>query len=227
LDIKDSMDHLCRKLGYRFDDKELLKIALTHRSAGNRNNERLEFLGDAILGFVIADRLYRYFPEADEGQLSRLRAVLVKKESLAEVARVLELGNYLNLGPGELRGGGHSRDSILADSLEALLAAIYLDNGYETVRTVILRLFEDRVENLSPDDQLKDPKTGLQEFLQGRGLSLPAYEIAQVTGEQHEQTFIVTCTIPDLGIEATGRGGSRRKAEQAAAAQLLKTLSDG
>lgn len=220
----DSPDRLCKTFGYRFIDPELLKTALTHRSAGNRNNERMEFLGDAVLGFVIADRLYQHFPDADEGQLSRLRAALVKKDSLAEVGQALELGNYLKLGPGELRGGGHSRGSILADGLEALLAAVYLDGGYEAARSVILQLFEAKIEDLSPADQLKDPKTGLQEFLQGRGLNLPTYEIAQVMGEQHEQTFVVTCVVSDLGLEATGRGGSRRKAEQDAAEQLLKKL---
>jgi ribonuclease-3 len=224
--LRNSTDRLCRAFGHQFADNELLARALTHRSAGSRNNERLEFLGDAILGFVIADRLYHHFPEADEGQLSRLRAALVKKEYLAEVARRLELGNYLTLGTGELRGGGHTRDSILADSLEALLAAVYLDAGYETARSVILRLFEDRIGQLSPEDQLKDPKTGLQEFLQARGLSLPNYEIAQVDGEQHQQIFVVTCIIPDLELEAIGRGGNRRKAEQAAADQLLKTLQN-
>lgn len=225
--MRESTDRLSSALGYRFVDPELLEIALTHRSAGNRNNERLEFLGDAILGFVIADRLFQRYPDADEGQLSRLRAVLVKKDSLAGVARELELGNYLKLGSGELRGGGHDRDSILADSFEALLAAVYLDGGYEAAHSVVLQLFEAKIEKLSPADQLKDPKTGLQEFLQGRGLNLPNYEISQIIGEQHEQTFVVTCVIPDLGLEATGRGGSRRKAEQAAAEQLLKTLRDG
>ena len=225
--MREPPDRLSSVLSYRFANDELLEIALTHRSAGNRNNERLEFLGDAILGFVIADRLYQSFPEADEGQLSRLRASLVKKDSLARIARELELGKYLKLGPGELRGGGQSRNSILADSLEALLAAVYLDGGYEAARAVILSLFETRIEQLSPADQLKDPKTGLQELLQGRGLNLPVYEISQISGEQHEQIFVVTCMLPELGLEATGQGGSRRKAEQAAAAQLLKTLSDG
>ena len=225
--MRDSTDRLCHVLGHRFTDLELLETALTHRSAGNRNNERLEFLGDAILGFVIADRLYQHFPDADEGQLSRLRATLVKKDCLAEMARKLELGNYLKLGQGELRGGGHSRDSILADSLEALFAAVYLDGGYEAVRSVILGLFDDRVEKLSPDDQLKDPKTALQEFLQGRGLNLPNYEISQIIGEQHDQIFVVTCIVPDLGLEATGRGGSRRRAEQAAADRLLQIVQNG
>lgn len=225
--MREPPDRLSSVLSYRFANDELLEIALTHRSAGNRNNERLEFLGDAILGFVIADRLYQSFPEADEGQLSRLRASLVKKDTLARIALELELGKYLKLGPGELRGGGQSRNSILADSLEALLAAVYLDGGYEAARAVILSLFETRIEQLSPADQLKDPKTGLQELLQGRGLNLPVYEISRISGEQHEQIFVVTCMLPELGLEATGQGGSRRKAEQAAAAQLLKTLSDG
>ncbi len=224
--MREPTDRLCSVLGYRFSDQEILETALTHRSAGSRNNERQEFLGDAILGFVIADELWRQFPEADEGQLSRLRAKLVKRESLAEVARELELGRYLLMGPGELRSGGPSRDSTQADAVEALLAAVYLDGGYTAARDLILRLFGERVRSLSPEAQEKDPKTRLQEYQQARGLPLPSYEITEVTGEPHDQTFSVRCSIPDSDLESVGRGGSRRKAEQAAAKQLLANLND-
>ncbi len=224
--MREPAERLCRTIGYQFSDRELLETALTHRSAGARNNERQEFLGDAILGFVIADALWRQFPEADEGQLSRLRAKLVKRESLAKVARQLELGRYLLLGPGELRSGGQSRDSTQADALEALLAAVYLDGGYEAAHALILRLFGERVRTLSPDAQAKDPKTRLQEHQQAKGLPLPLYEITSVTGDPHDQTFTVRCSIPGSDTESTGSGASRRKAEQAAAEQLLETLYD-
>jgi ribonuclease-3 len=219
-----SSERLCRTIDYQFVDGKLVEIALTHRSAGSPNNERLEFLGDAILGFVIADELFRSFPTADEGQLSRLRAGLVRKETLARVGRELDLGKYLVLGPGELRSGGQSRDSILADSLEALLAAVYLDGGYESVRTIILNLFNDRVRSLSLDSHQKDPKTRLQEFLQARQLSLPEYETLEISGDQHAQTFVVKCLVKALGMEVTGDGSSRRKAEQEAAGRMLELL---
>jgi ribonuclease-3 len=219
-----SSERLCRTIDYQFVDGKLVEIALTHRSAGSPNNERLEFLGDAILGFVIADELFRSFPTADEGQLSRLRAGLVRKETLARVGRELDLGKYLVLGPGELRSGGQSRDSILADSLEALLAAVYLDGGYESVRTIILNLFNDRVRSLSLDSHQKDPKTRLQEFLQARQLSLPEYETLEISGDQHAQTFVVKCLVEALGMEVTGDGSSRRKAEQEAAGRMLELL---
>ncbi len=224
--MREPADRLCNAIGYRFTNRELLETALTHRSAGAQNNERQEFLGDAILGFVIADELWGQFPEADEGQLSRLRAKLVKRDALAAVARQLELGRYLLMGPGELRSGGQSRDSTLADALEALLAAVYLDGGYEAARTLILRLFDERVRSLSPDAQEKDPKTRLQEYQQARGLPLPDYEITKVTGEPHDQTFTVRCSIPGSDRESSGSGASRRKAEQAAAKQLLANLND-
>jgi ribonuclease-3 len=219
-----SSERLCRAIDYQFVDGKLVEIALTHRSAGSPNNERLEFLGDAILGFVIADELFRSFPTADEGQLSRLRAGLVRKETLARVGRELDLGKYLVLGPGELRSGGQSRDSILADSLEALLAAVYLDGGYESVRAIILNLFNDRVRSLSLDSHQKDPKTRLQEFLQARQLSLPEYETLEISGDQHAQTFVVKCLVEALGMEVTGDGSSRRKAEQEAAGRMLELL---
>jgi ribonuclease-3 len=204
----------------------LIETALTHRSAGSSNNERLEFLGDAILGFVIADEIYRQLGEADEGQLSRLRAGLVNRDSLADIARELDLGRYLNLGPGELRSGGQSRSSILADALEALFAAIYLDGGYPRAREFILHLFNDRLTELSQQSAGKDPKTRLQEYLQARKQELPSYEIEDVSGKQHDQIFTVRCTVVSLKAGALGRGGSRRKAEQAAADQILRSLRE-
>jgi ribonuclease-3 len=221
-----SSERLCRTIDYQFVDGKLVEIALTHRSAGSPNNERLEFLGDAILGFVIADELFRNFPQADEGQLSRLRAGLVRKETLAQVGSELELGKYLALGPGELRSGGQSRGSILADSLEALLAAVYLDGGYESVRSIILKLFNQRMRSLSLDSHQKDAKTRLQEYLQAQQINLPLYETLDVSGEQHAQTFVVKCVVQALEIEATGTGSNRRKAEQDAASRVLESLQN-
>lgn len=222
----EPLDQLCRKLGCQFTEESLLRQALTHRSAANRNNERLEFLGDALLGFVIADELYRSFPDANEGQLSRLRARLVKKETLAAIARKLELGNYLKLGAGELRTGGHARDSILADSLEAVFAAIYLDSGYRSARKAVLNQYRKRIAELSPEAQGKDPKTRLQEYLQARKKSLPSYTIVEVGGEQHQQYFEVECRVDELNLLCHGSGGSRRKAEQMAASHILELLPD-
>jgi len=223
--LREPTERLLQVIGYNFGNPQLADYALTHRSVGGINNERLEFLGDAILGFVVADELYARFKEADEGQLSRMRAGLVKGESLATLARDLELGKYLKLGAGELRSGGQSRNSILADALEALLAAIYLDGGYDAVRQVTLHLFQERLESISPDSHQKDPKTRLQEFLQGRGLGLPAYKIMDIDGEQHDQLFRVKCIVEDLSVESEGQGGSRRKAEQDAAGQVLEQVS--
>jgi ribonuclease III len=222
--LREPAERLGRGLGYRFKDLALAELALTHRSAGGSNNERLEFLGDAILGFVIADALYHQQGRASEGQLSRLRSGLVRRDSLAEIARGLDLGSYLILGQGELCSGGQSRDSILADSLEALFAAIYLDGGYQQVRQVILALFQERLGELSPEGQLKDPKTRLQEYLQGRRLELPNYEVIEVVGDAHDQTFRVVCRVPSLEAERKASGSSRRRAEQAAAAKVLEWL---
>jgi len=225
--LRESVERLSRDIGHQFSDLALADQALTHRSAGSKNNERLEFLGDAILGFVIADELYQHLELADEGQLSRLRAGLVNGESLARIARGIDLGAYLLLGPGELRSGGQSRDSILADALEALFAAVYLDAGYEAAHATILRLFNGHITELSLDSQQKDPKTRLQEYLQARHLGLPAYEVIEVSGEPHDQIFEVRCTITDLDMDAIGTGGSRRKAEQAAASVLLDATDNG
>lgn len=220
------MERLCRSIGYQFTNMGLVETALTHRSAGSINNERLEFLGDAILGFVVADFLYRNYGEADEGELSRLRAALVKGDSLAEIARTLHLGKYLNLGPGELRSGGHSRNSILADAVEALLAAVYLDGGYPAAREMILSLFEKKLASLSRKSQQKDPKTRLQELLQSRKIALPIYTVISITGEQHEQCFTVSCQVEALNLTTEGSGSSRRKAEQSAANQFLRQLEN-
>ena len=223
--MKADTNKLCRDLGYTFNQQTLIEQALTHRSAGGKNNERLEYLGDSILGFVIADALFSHFSEASEGQLSRLRSALVKRDTLAQIAREFALGEYLKLGQGELRSGGQSRDSILADSLEAVLAAIYLDGGYDATRSVILRIFSPRLIALSPENQQKDPKTQLQEFLQAKKISLPSYIILDVSGDPHAQHFRVECAVEDLRKKSVGEGNSRRKAEQDAAFKMLSDLN--
>lgn len=214
-----------RELGYRFRDPDRLQRALTHRSAGSRHNERLEFLGDAVLGFVIAEALHRSLPDADEGHLSRLRAALVRRETLAELARTVGLGERLRLGGGELKSGGFRRASILADTLEALIGAAYLDGGLPAARTVLERLYAERLRDLPSADALKDAKTRLQELLQGRGLSLPVYRVESVTGEEHRRRFTVVCEIADADRASVGSGTSRRRAEQAAAEHMLATLA--
>lgn len=223
--MKQDIEKLSRRLGYQFTDGQLIQQALTHRSAGGLNNERLEYLGDAVLGFVVADALYHHFSDASEGQLSRLRSSLVKRDTLAKIAREFELGDYLNLGPGELRSGGHARTSILADGIEAILAAIYLDGGYEAVRQVILNIFSTRIQALNLADHQKDPKTRLQELLQSKKLGLPSYQVTDIAGDPHQQTFLVLCTVEELQCEMQGSGSSRRKAEQDAAARLLSALN--
>jgi ribonuclease-3 len=213
-------------VGHRFNDEELLTAALTHRSAGGKNNERLEFLGDAVLGLVIAEALYRRRERAREGELSRLRAMLVRRQTLAEIARELMLGDYLVLGSGEQKSGGFRRDSILADALEAVLGAIYQDAGFDRARGCILRLFASRLEALPEGEAgLKDPKTRLQEVLQGRGHALPAYVLERVTGEAHDQRFSVSCEVASLDLCTRGNGTSRQKAEQEAAGEMLNLLA--
>ena len=224
--MRAAVEPLCHTIGHLFSDLGLLERALTHRSASGINNERFEFLGDSILGFVIADELFARFEQADEGQLSRLRAGLVKRETLAEIARELKLGPSLNLGAGELRSGGQMRDSILADALEAIFAAIYQDAGYRTVRKVVVQLYAERLASLSLDTQQKDPKTLLQEYLQANRYDLPEYEIITTSGSQHEQLFEVSCRQKQLGKRVAASGGSRRKAEQAAALKMLKMIGD-
>ena len=212
-------------LDYTFADQALLKQALTHRSAGSRNNERLEFLGDAILGSAIAAELYRRYPGAKEGELSRLRANLVRRESLAEIAQTLDLGQHLTLGAGERKSGGHRRDSILSDSVEALLGAVFLESGFVVCQRCILRLFSARLDSLSDVASLKDAKTRLQEFLQSRHKPLPEYTVKEVSGEPHAQFFRVVCVVDGIGLSpGKGQGSSRRQAEQNAAADLLARL---
>lgn len=218
---------LSKVLGYEFRNPQLLDHALTHRSAGSRNNERLEFLGDAVLSLVIAEALYQQLPEATEGELSRLRATLVRRETLAELARGLELGDYLTLGSGELKSGGFRRESILSDALEAVFGALYLDGGLEVGHSCIRRLFAQRLVSLPSAAALKDPKTRLQEYLQSRRLDLPEYEVLDVSGSAHSQTFRVRCRIPGTDYASSGDGSSRRKAEQDAAHRMLDVLEVG
>jgi ribonuclease III len=222
--LTDEPAWLERELGYRFSDDSLLMRALTHRSAGGQHNERLEYLGDAALSLVVAEALYRRLPDAPEGHLSRLRASLVRRTSLAGMAHALGFPPRLRLGPGELRSGGFRRESILADALEAVLGAIYLDGGLDALRPVVLRLYGERLEALPAHEALKDPKTLLQERLQAQGLPLPLYRVAAVEGEDHEQYFTVACQVEGVAAEVTGSGGSRRAAEQEAAARMLVQL---
>ena len=212
------------RLGYEPADPSLFTAALTHRSAARAHNERLEFLGDAVLNLLVAEHLYRTFPHADEGDLSRLRACVVSREPLAQIAADLALGDALQLGGGELRSGGFRRQSILADALEAVCGAIYLDGGIDAARSVVARLIEPRVAELPAAAELKDAKTRLQEYVQSRGLPLPRYEVERTEGEAHEQTFWVTCEVAALGRRAGGMGSSRRRAEQAAAEGVLKEI---
>lgn len=213
---------LCRLLGRDFLRPELLQQALTHRSYGSPNNERLEFLGDSILNCVIAARLYQLYPRLPEGDLSRMRAALVKEQTLAEIAGRLKLGDHLMLGEGELKSGGFRRPSILADALEAIMGAAYLDEGFSAAEALVLALYEPHLKVLDPRKVSKDPKTQLQEFLQSRKHALPQYEVVAIRGEAHEQEFEVECLIPDLEICSVGIGHSRRSAEQNAAIEAYQ-----
>lgn len=213
-------------LGYECRDPALLEAALTHRSAGGPHNERLEFLGDAILNCVVAMLVFREFGAADEGDLSRFRSSLVSGEALAVIAAEIGLGDQLRLGSGELKSGGFRRKSILADALEALFGAIYLDGGFDAAAQVIERLFVPRLDRLPSAAELKDPKTRLQETLQARGLPLPSYVVESVSGEAHSQVFQVSCSVDVLGLKTLASGGSRRRAEQAAAQLMLDGLRE-
>ncbi len=217
----DPADWLQQRLGCSFADTGLLVRALTHRSVGADNNERLEYLGDAVLSFVVAELLFEAHPEASEGELSRYRASLVSGDALGAVAFELGLGELLRLGEGELKSGGQRRASILADALEALVGAVYLDQGLDAARTVAARLLQRRLAELPGASELKDPKTRLQEWLQGRGLGLPEYKVMEITGEPHEQLFRVRCDVGELAIAAEAEGSSRRRAEQEAASLVL------
>jgi ribonuclease-3 len=216
---------LYTRLNYHFNDKMLLNIALTHRSVGKPNNERLEFLGDAILSYIIGEALYEAFPKAREGELTRMRAHLVKGETLAHIARQLELGQFLLLGGGELKSGGWRRASILADTLEAVFGAIYQDGGMDACKKTVFHLFADRLNSISPKDFGKDPKTRLQEYLQSHKQVLPQYEVLTINGTPHDQWFEITCTVPGLAEPIHGEGKTRRFAEQAAAAKALQQLT--
>lgn len=213
------------ELTYSFRDSSLATLALTHRSAGKPNNERMEFLGDALLGAIVAEMLYETHPKASEGEMSRLRAQLVNGQALAEMARELELGDRLKLGSGELKSGGFRRDSILADAFEALVAAVYLDGGFEACRNTVRGLFADRVTALPRSS--KDAKTRLQEWLQAEGWPLPQYELVGTEGEDHARIFDVNCVVMEpMAVTAAGRGSSRRLAEQDAAEMVLSRLLD-
>ena len=210
---------------YQFKAPELLALALTHRSVGKLNNERLEFLGDSVLNFVVSERLFNLRPDNNEGDLSRLRARVVRGNTLAKFAAGLKLGDYIKLGEGELKSGGFKRDSILADALEAVLGAIFLDGGFEPCKLVILHICDPFIAGLPDASELKDPKTRLQEWLQGQGEALPEYVLLADDGPPHKKKFLIECISDAAGIRVTGNGGSRRKAEQAAAAAALDFIA--
>ncbi|MES2998435.1 MAG: ribonuclease III [Pseudomonadota bacterium] len=223
--VRSNVEVLSNHLGYHFKTPELLEDALSHRSfRGNKNNERLEYLGDAVLNFVIAAALFRKNRLAREGELSRLRANLVRGETLTDLAQEFELGKYLRLGAGELKTGGAQRKSILADGLEAVVGAIYLDGGFQACEKCILCWYETRLENVETLPDLKDPKTRLQEYLQARKLPLPLYTILMLAGPAHQQIFKVECQLDGLPNKSIGMGSSRRRAEQEAAEKILAEL---
>jgi len=215
-----SLSKLQNTIGYVFEDQELLTLALTHRSVGRINNERLEFLGDGLLGFVVADELFDAFPDINEGQLSQSRSRLVNRDALASHARQLQLGEYLRLGPGELKSGGFNRDSILEDGFEALIGAIYLDGGIDAARRFIVSMVRPIIDQLEPKQIVKDPKTSLQEYLATKSISHPDYKVVDTSGPPHNRRFTVRCSIVKLNISAEGVGTSVRSAEQDAAAAV-------
>lgn len=215
---------LQQRLGYRFRDARLLHCALTHRSAAGDHNERLEFLGDAVIELVVTEWLFRALPQRSEGELTRLRAKVVRRESLAQYARELELGDVLSLGGGELKSGGRHRDSILADAFEALIGALYLDAGFDECRRILIGIVDPRLDALARATTTKDPKTLLQEWLQGRGLPLPEYRVVRTEGVDHAQHFVVACSAGRGATVVHGSGSSRRRAEQDAARRLLDAL---
>ncbi|MEE8320220.1 MAG: ribonuclease III [Gammaproteobacteria bacterium] len=220
------MDTLSQIIGHEFDDLELLQTALTHRSTGHTNNERLEYLGDALLGFIIAEVLYHQFPQAPEGELTRLRAALVKKETLAGLGRDVGLGDHLILGSGELKSGGWRRDSILANAMEAIIGAIYLDSGFDVCRKCVLHLFRELLTNISPEGSGKDPKTELQEYLQARKKPLPVYNVIAEEGEAHVREFTIACKVAGIEQAVMAQGRTKRSAEQSAAHKVLELLLD-
>jgi ribonuclease-3 len=214
-----------QRLGHDFADRDLLDRALTHRSAASAHNERLEFLGDAVIELVVTEWLFGSLPRHSEGDLTRLRARIVRRESLAEYARELALGDALTLGSGELKSGGRHRDSILADGFEALLGALYLDAGFDACKRCLLSLVESRLGTIDQWSVGKDPKTRLQEWLQGRGLPLPDYRVLRTEGAEHAREFVVECRVASLADGVQGHGSSRRRAEQAAARMMLERLT--
>jgi len=218
-------DQLIASLGTEIDEK-LLQQALTHRSKSSKNYERLEFLGDSVIGFVVAAELYNRYPDLSEGDLTRMRAALVRKESLASVARSIDLGSFLNLGSGELRSGGFDRDSILADALEAAIGAIYIDQGFSAAHDCVHRLFKKRFSDLSPAALEKDPKTQLQEYLQKHSIDTPTYDVLEVRGADHDQYFVVSCHVDGVKKPFVGEGRSRKRAEQDAASKAMESLVD-
>ena len=220
----DNISGLQKKLGYTFRDERLITTALTHRSFDKNHNERLEYLGDSILGFIIAEALYHHFPDQPEGVLTRFRASLVKRETLARVARSLELGDHILLGTGEKRSGGWRRDSILSNTLEAIIGAIYLDSDIPTCKSFVLNLFQEHINDMSPEQQSKDPKTELQEYLQARKMDLPDYKVVAEEGEAHNRRFTVECRVDALDSTITAQGKSKRAAEQAVARKVLEVL---
>ena len=218
-------EEFCALTGYQFRQQDLLEQALTHRSySRSSNNERLEFLGDSILNLIISNHIYLRFTDADEGDLSRLRASLVKKETLAQVAVGIGLGDHIHLGGGELKSGGYRRASILSDALEAVIGAVYLDSGYQQAETTVLRLFEAQLQDIDESANLRDPKTQLQEYLQAHKKNLPRYQVEQTSGKSHDQVFTVSCRVSDLDMQTEGKGSSRKKAEQQAAQKVLDQL---
>jgi ribonuclease III len=215
-----------KRLGHRFASPQLLEQALTHRSRGADNNERLEFLGDGVLGCAVADELYARFPQLSEGKLTRLRASLVREEALAGVANSLGIGEFLRLGEGELAAGPEPRPSILADALEAVLGAVFLDAGYEAARKTVLAAFGPLIDRLDPERPAKDAKTRLQEMLQAKHRKLPQYSVVSIEGEAHKQSFMVECYVSELDLRVTGTGTSRQRAEQQAAKAMLERLEE-
>lgn len=224
MSVKPNLKTLQKNLNYQFNDIQILKKALTHRSASAKHNERLEYLGDAILGSIIAHQLFSQFSNADEGQLSRLRSVLVKEKALFEIAQSINLGDFLFLGGGELKSGGYRRASILSDTVEAIIGAIFLDSDYTKCKTFVLQLYAEKLNSLSLDMAQKDPKTRLQEWLQARNVDIPDYQVIRSSGLDHNKIYWVKCSVNHQNLSSEGEGASRRKAEQDAAAKILEMI---
>lgn len=222
--VKINLERISRRLKYQFKKPAYLKQALTHRSVGSENYERFEFLGDSILSFVIANELFHRFPLQSEGQLSRLRSFLVRGDMLGEIAKELDLGDFLFLGQGELKSGGFRRPSILADALEAVFAAVFFDGGVDAAKEVILHVYRSRLEDPNLNDCLKDSKTQLQEFVQAKKITLPEYTLTKVEGDEHDQVFYISCEVRSLKKITYGEGSNRRKAEQLAAKAMLEQI---